>query len=329
MNAIAPIDTPSGRIERPGVYAIEHEIYHLDPCIVPSLSCSIAKLLVRRTPKHAWQAHARFGARGIEPTRVMDDGSTMHAMMLGQMDLIVPVQAVYGPKTTRKDLIGKPVRDYTTAAAKEERDEIRAIGRIPVLQHRIPELVRCKTAAIEQLSHAEDGPGFFDAGQNEVCVVSVEGDIMLRSLVDRLPADPNGAPYDLKCTEMSAAPGGWDRRLQYEYAFQDAFYRRVIKGARGGEPAPMRFIVIELEEPHGTVINAAAASLRALAEAEVERAVRIWRECMHSGVWPLYSPKTCWIEASPWQISREEDAAAAEVEGQPTTWATLLRALVA
>ncbi len=108
-------------------------------------------------------------------------------------------------------------------------------------------------------------------------------------------------------TEMSAAPGGWERRLQTEYAFQAAFYARVLRGAeRRGRP-PMRFAVGELNPPHGAVIMAAAPQLMALAEAEVERAIQIWRRCMLANEWPGYPPFTAWVEATPWQLREAED----------------------
>lgn len=295
-------------IDTPGLYEIDAETYHQDPAVVPSLSCSIARMLVRKTPRHAYQAHARFGSVGIIPTAVMDDGSAVHAMMAGQSHLIEVIRTVYGPKTKNKALIGMPVRDYMTDAAKEERDEIRALGRIPVLQHRLPELTMCYRAALQQLEEADDGDVFLSPGRSEIMAVSREDDVWFRVLVDRLPDDRKLAPGDLKCTGLSAAPGDWERRLQTEYAFQDAFYRRVLRGAEGFDRPPMRFGVIELELPHGTVINAAAATLQAIAEAEVERAVQRWRHCMRTGVWPLYPRHTAWVDAKPWQITEAGEA---------------------
>jgi len=292
-------------ISESGLYDIPHDQYHADPCVVPSLSCSIAKKLVRQTPAHAWQAHARFGNVGIMPTAAMDDGSIVHALMLGQAHLIEPITTAYGPKHPRA---GKPVTDYKTDAAAAERDALRARGRVPVLLHRLPELVRCKAAAVADLAEAEDGAVFLSPGRSEVCAISREGDVLLRSLVDRLPDDPALPPGDLKCTELSAAPDGWERRLQLEYAFQDAFYARVLRGAEGFERPGMRFCAIELDAPYGTVINAALPELRALAAIEVERAIQLWRECMRSRVWPRYSRATQWVGPTAWQLQRAEDA---------------------
>lgn len=299
-------------IEHPGIYEVTSEEYHSDPVVVPSLSCSIARILVRQTPAHAYQAHARFGSMGLIPSKVMDDGAAVHAMLSGQTHLIEPITTVCGPKTKNKDMVGRPVRDYKTDAAQEERDEIRAMGRIPILKHREPELIQCYRAAVRQLREAEDGECFLSPGRSEVMAVSREDDVWFRVLVDRLPDDPKLPPADLKCTELSAAPGGWERRLQTEYAFQCAFYRRVLNGAEGFWRPAMRFGVVELDPPHGTVIMAAAPALQAIADAEVERAVQRWRHCMRTGEWPCYPPFTAWVDASSWMITQAEDAAARE-----------------
>jgi hypothetical protein len=296
-------------ISKLGVYEIDQEDYHRDPVVVPSLSCSIARMLIRKTPRHAWQAHARFGSVGITPTKVMDDGSAVHAMMSGQSHLIQVIATTYGPKTKRKELIGLPVREYQSDASKEERDEIREAGRIPVLAHRLPQLQQCYREALEQLEEADDGAVFLSPGRSEIMAVSQEDDVWFRVLVDRLPDDRQLAPGDLKCTELSAAPGGWERRLQTEYAFQAAFYKRVLHKAEGFERPTMRFGVIELDPPHGTVIMAAAPTLTTIAEMEVELAVQRWRNCMRKGLWPRYPKHTAWIEATPWQVTEAYAAA--------------------
>src|SRR6185437_14470641 len=110
-------------ITEPGIYSITEAEYHNDPCPEPSLSRGIAQLLIRQTPMHAYHAHPRLGGNGgIIPTKVMDHGSALHAMLLGKGAEIETIRSVYGPK---HKLAGKPVADYKTDAAAEERDELR------------------------------------------------------------------------------------------------------------------------------------------------------------------------------------------------------------
>lgn len=301
------------QITTPGIYDILAEDYHRDPCPEPSLSSGIARKLVRQSPLHAWTAHPRFGGADITASRMMDVGSAIHAWLLGYPDKISRIGAVYGPKTRRKELIGLPVTSYQSQDAQDERDDIRCAGGIPLLAHEWTAVKACVRDAEAQIKTADDGAGFFAPGRSEAVVVARDGDVWLRCMVDRLPDDRRFPPYDLKGTNLSAAPGGWERRLQTEYAFQDAFYRRVIRLAGGYDPEPMRFVVVEMEPPHGVVIMAAAPALADIAEREVDRAIRRWRDCLKTDQWPGYPPHTAWVEPTSWQMT---DADAAEMRDQ-------------
>lgn len=295
-------------ITAPGIYVMPPEEYHADPCPEPSLSRSIAMALTRQSPRKAHWMHPRLGIgeQNDTPSRAMDDGSIIHSALLGIGATMRPLTSVYGPK---HELAGKPVKDFATKAAKDEREAIRKAGGIPVLAHRVPFLTNCANTLESMIRVHPDARGFFHPGQSEAVVVWCEDGVWLRCMVDRLPDDPYRPPFDLKLTDMSAAPDGWEWRLRTEYAFQDAFYRRGIAAVRGIEPEPMRFLVGELDAPHDLAVMAAAPSLAALAEAEVERAIRIWKRCMTSGEWPGLARQTAWIEATSWQITQADEAA--------------------
>lgn len=295
-------------IDAPGIYDITESEYHADPCIVPSLSRGIAHLLVTRSPMHAYHSHPRFTpSSGDDKTsRMMDDGAAVHSMLLGKGARVVPVRATYDAK---HKLAGHPVRDYATNAAKEDRDAIREEGCIPVLAHEMPELARACTAVTRHMRWHQDGADFFAPGKSEAVVVWREGDLWLRCMVDRLPDDPHAPLYDLKVTKLSAAPGGWERKLRDQYAFQDAFYRRGIAAVRGIMPPPMRFVVVERDAPHGVSVMAAAPSLAALAETQVARAIDLWARCLLEDRWPGYPTVTAHVEAPTWMVMQDEERA--------------------
>ena len=292
-------------IIEPGLYEMPAAQYHADCCSPISLSRGIAHMLIRQSPEHAHWHHPKLGGHDdIEASHVMDDGSVIHELLLGKGSGIVPLTAVYGPK---HELAGQPVRDYRTKDAKEEHDAIVALGKTPVLQHRLVELKAiAEIAEVKLLLHPEGGD-FFAPGRSEVVGVSEEAGALLRVMVDRLPDDPALPPYDLKLTKLSAAPGGWERRFLTEYAFQGSFYSRVLCGAEGFKRPPMRFIVIESEPPHGVVLFAAAPSLIELASRDVEKSIRVWRNCLSTDSWPGYPPFTMHIEAPPWLQMRAEE----------------------
>lgn len=295
-------------ITEPGIYAMAAEDYHADPCPEPSLSRSVALALVRQSPMHARYMHPRLSASNDPdaPSKIMDEGSALHDMLLSGGKSVMAMRAVYDAK---HDKAGQPVTDFATKVAKEERDEIRGMGLIPVLHHRMGELIRCRTAVLHQLAQHQDGEGFTAPGRSEAVVVWREGDLWLRCMVDRLPDDTQLPPYDLKLTNMSAAPDGWERRLRSEYAFQCAFYRRGLAAVEGRPRPPMKFIAIESNPPHGVALMDCADSLRTIAEAEVERAIRTWGRCVRSGQWPGYPPFTAHVEAPTWMQMQADEAA--------------------
>ena len=55
-------------INTPGIYEIPATEYHADPCPEPSLSASVARTLIDRSPLHAWMKHPKLGGQQEEIT---------------------------------------------------------------------------------------------------------------------------------------------------------------------------------------------------------------------------------------------------------------------
>lgn len=282
-------------ITEPGIYEISEREYHADPLPVASLSHSIAKLLLQRSPLHAKFAHPRLTAQPERepPTAAMDKGSALHKLILGKGAEI---------KVLAYD-------DYRKNEAKEARDAARAAGLIPLLAEDYDNMRACATAALEQMREHPDLVDFFAPGQSEAVMAWRDGETWCRAMVDRLPDNPRAPLYDVKLTGLSASPDGWERRLITEYATQAAFYREGAEAIRGVEPGPMMFIVVEDTPPYAVSVIACAPSLMAYAEAEIARAKAIWARCMATGVWPGYAAMTAYVEAPAWLQMRQEERA--------------------
>ena len=286
MNAIAPII-------RPGIYDIPAQRYHSDPTPTPSLSNSIAKKLIRQSPMHAHYAHPRLGGAGNDNhTSAMDDGTILHALLLGKGG--ENVEIIYAD-------------DFKKKVTQEARDDARAAGKTPVLAHKMAALCVTADAARKQIEDHPAACELFGPGSAEHAILWEEDGIWLRSLVDFIPDNPNLPLLDIKTTGLSAAPEEWEQRLIKEYAVQDAFYSRGFHAVTGRHPPPMQFIVVETDPPYGVSVMAAAPTLRAVAEAEVERAVRMWRHCMKTGRWPGYPPFVASVEAPNWLLNKMEE----------------------
>jgi hypothetical protein len=275
-----------------GIYDLSSDEYHADPCPAPSLSHSVARILLDRTPKHAQYAHPKFRTqeRG-DATAVMDAGSALHKLILGEGDEIAILDFA----------------DYRKAAAQEARDVARDAGQIPILAGAYQGLLDCASAALGEMRQHPDLQAFFGQGQSEAVIAWQDnGGIWCRGMVDRLAADPKAPVFDIKTTGLSAAPEG---RLQREYATQAAFYRRGLKAVRGVDPGPFLFVVIETDAPYGVSVMTPAPALLDCAERPIDEAIALWGECLSTDNWPGYPRLTAYVDAPGWMLDRQEERA--------------------
>src|SRR5689334_7736250 len=82
----------------------------------PGLSASIATTLIARSPLHAYTAHPCFGGKGKVATKEMDRGAVVHRLSLGR----------------GKDFAIIDVDDWRTKDARQQRDDARAQGLVPI-----------------------------------------------------------------------------------------------------------------------------------------------------------------------------------------------------
>lgn len=274
--------------EGTGIFGLTAELYHADPCEQPSLSSSIAHILCTKSPRHARTAHPRLNlAFEREEFQKFDVGTVAHAILLEGRDIVSVIDAP----------------DWRTKAAKEAREEARAIGKVPLLADQLANVEAMVEAAQTQLARIHVDPPLFADGKPEQTLVWKEGDVTCRALLDWL-RDDYSCVDDFKTTSASADPHRWTRTLFTIGAdIQVVFYLRGLKAITGAE-ALMRFVVQETYPPYALSVVSLGPDVLAVAESKVEYAVRCWRECMASGEWPGYSTEVCYAELPPWEESR-------------------------
>ncbi|QEH97323.1 PD-(D/E)XK nuclease-like domain-containing protein [Gluconobacter thailandicus] len=284
----------SARIEKSGIYDMPEAVYHADPCVEPSLSNSIARILLDQSPMHARYAHPRLNLKRepFEVTTAMDFGTALHKLLLGKGASIVEVKA----------------DAYRSAAAKEARDAAREGGCVPLLSEAHDRVHECAGVVLEQMKQREDCAEFFAPGRSEAVMIWKKDGIWCRGMVDRLPDDPKAPIFDVKGTGLSANPVEWDRRMVKAYRTQDRFYAQGSKILRGVDPQPMRFVVAEMKAPFAVSVLTPAPTLRSLAEDDVARAQTLWGDCLKRNEWPGY-PHTAHIEAPNWLLRQAEEQA--------------------
>lgn len=265
--------------------------YHSDPCATPSLSASMAHILLSQSPAHAWQRHPRLGATPGEATRDMDTGSLVHAILLG----------------TVADSLGfVEADDFRTKDAKAARDRIREGGKTPVLlwqfseAQKVAEHLRDKLAAF----------GIdFSKGKNEFSVAweeqTVSGPIWCRARMDNLHPT---LIRDLK-TIRSAHPRVCAKHcIEYGYDIQFAAYTRAAErlapdlvGRVGFE-----FVFVEVEPPFAVTPVVFDGQFRMLGEQKWERATGLWARCLKHNSWPAYTVDQPLVVSPPqWALQQE------------------------
>lgn len=275
-------------ITEPGIYTIPADDYHADPCVVPSLSSSVAKLLCMDSPLHAWTAHPRLNSEAVDEEKtVMDIGTIAHSLLLeGESKAVV-----------------LDFDDYRTKASKEYRDAARREGRVPILSKhwgRVQAMIR---SASEQLAQHKDARDAFTNGKPEQTLIWEEDGVWLRARLDWLH-DSFLAIDDYKSTSATANPEVISRTLfNNGWDIQCALYRRGVK-ALTGKDAAFRFVVQETAPPYALTVLSLAPDALTIGEKKVMYAIDLWRKCCEEDEWPGYPTRTCYAELPAWEESR-------------------------
>lgn len=289
-----------------GVHQIDASQYHGDPAPEPSLSSTIAKILIKETPLHAWTISPQLNPEW-EPInkKTFDIGRAAHRAVLGVGDdyEAIPDELLSSDGGAR------------SKAAKEFMDDCRARGVTPLKSSEVDQIGMIADRVRSRL----DMMGIIiDPQRSEVAALSVVDGIWCRCMVDNAPLDPSLPLYDLKTTAGSVHPDALARTVaDYGYDVQAAHYLRTWKEATG-EDRKFRFIFVEKTPPFEVgVVELYADGLSrpandyasdemltgdwfADAEQKLTRARMQWRACLDSGVWPGYPPRVALIGAPIW-----------------------------
>ncbi|HET9797291.1 MAG TPA: PD-(D/E)XK nuclease-like domain-containing protein [Gemmatimonadaceae bacterium] len=270
---------------------ISAEEYFADPCKVPALSSSIANILERQSPLHAWSAHPKLGGISRAPTKSLENGSLSHALLLDAGKGIEVIDA----------------KDYRTKIAQEKRDAAREAGLVPVLEHEY----KAATSVARTLRERFASVGISLDGDKELAALWTEtarngAEVQCRGMMDHLKLP---VIYDLKSIR-SANPEVCRRHVEsYGYALQRAAYvsavERILPEFAGR--VDFVFVFYELEPPYAVTPIRLSGAFRELGERSWRRAVDRWEECLRTNTWPGYATSILDLEPSEWALSKDMD----------------------
>lgn len=255
----------------PGFHQISMEKYLADPCVVPSLNATVANVLIRESARKAWHCHPRLNP-DYRPDHddKFDIGTVAHAMLLER-------------DTSR--LVVVDADDWRTKAAKEQRIAARAEGKTALLARHVAGVTAMVATASAFIKQSEVG-AYWDDAESEVTGIALEDKTYLRCRFDRITRNRR-LIFDYKST-ADAAPEAFSRQIvRMGYHIQEAFYRRIARNLGATGPRFV-FVAQSVEPPYECSLHGCDPALQEIAEAEVERAIALWRSCMKAKEWPSY-----------------------------------------
>lgn len=301
-------------IIQPGIFRNFPEAdYFADPCPLPSLTQSIAKVLIDQSALHARAEHPRFA----EPDEADEEvekyvkaqaiGNAAHATLIGR----------------GKTLAVGDFKDWKKKEAQAFKDDAIAAGKTPILLKHANTALLMVAAAKRQLSTlaaAEpDIMGAFSDGDGEVMVAAEIDGIWLRSLVDWM-VNPR-LLIDFKTTAMSVAPhvipnlmadAGWP--------IQAAMQERILDvlDPQGARRRKFFFVAQENYKPYALTVHQLPEATLTMGRKMVAKAEAMWREAMLTGRWEgypavIHAPEYPGFKEAQWLNREIADAAQARV----------------
>ena len=272
------------------------EEYLADPNPEPSFDSGTAWTLITRSPRHAWHGHPRLNPAGVsDRSNAMDLGCACHAMFLEHdQSRIVVVEA----------------EDWRTKAAKEERDQAYAEGKIPLLTEQFETAKAIVEQSFLALARCEEvqelAPVKVLPITEQVCLWQ-EGETWCKARPDFVSGDYK-VVLNYKTTKASADPAsfGTGMLIRSGYHVQAYHHARGVFSDTGVNPACV-WLVQETDPPYAASILGMSPALQALAESQWKYALGVWRNCIQSGHWPGYPDRVCWVEPKPWDLDRWSD----------------------
>lgn len=276
-----------------GIHDIPIADYVADPAPEPSLSSSMAHVLLDESPLHAWHKHPRLNPKHqSEESSRFDIGTVAHAILLeGDRSKVAVVEAA----------------DWRTKAAQMCATEARSIGHIPVLAAQMADIENMVRVAQGAIADSELADLFTPTGgKSEQTLIWEENGIWLRSRPDRRSTDWR-IVADYKTTGC-AEPNAWLRTmLGNGFDLQAALGLRGVEQLKLSDRCTFIFIVQETSPPYAVSFVSLSPQLLSFAKAKLLHAVALWGRCVESCNWPGYSSRVAYLDLPTWALNQWTD----------------------
>ena len=195
-----------------------------------------------------------------------DFGHAVHELLLGKGGGIEVIDA----------------NDWRTKAAKEARDEARAAGRAPMLQHEYDKAKACADGVrlhpfarmiLDGMDHAELAR-FWD-----------DGDVRRKAKID---AVIGRCGVDVKTTDNADTEAFGRSAGKYGYATQNSWYEDALTACLGIDDPGFLFLVVEKNPPYLVNVIQLDRYDVELGAKRNRQMIDLYRQCRDADTWPAY-----------------------------------------
>lgn len=278
-------------ISGPGVYDLPADVYHSDPAPAAdggSLSSSGARKILRpSTPAHFhwWRTH------GQAPKDEFDFGHAAHRYVLSEGAAVETVDAP----------------DWKKTDARDERDRIRAEGRIPLLHKDMCTVMAMVDAlAGHRTARLLLDPAYGKPEQSLFWRHPRTGR-WARARLDMLRHKGIGRRYaipDYKTATDASREAFEKAAASYGYHQQDRFYRDAVI-AQAIDPDPLfLFVVQEKRPPYLVNVIELDHDAHLLGDRLNDTAHNLFHQCLTTGRWPGYGDDIDVASLPPWTLKQ-------------------------
>ena len=272
---------PDAAITLPSIIKdMPNEVYHAHESISKS-----GLDLILRSP-----AHYRFRERS-EPTRAMQLGTASHTAILEPARFTNEYALL-------KEVKDRRASEYKQAVETHGAERVLVAGEADAVVG-MQESVLSNKLVMSWLCHG---------GQAELSVFALDPEtgVTVRIRPDFLT--PGGSILDLKTT-TDARPDAFSKSiLNYNYHMQAAFYMDVYKWATGESADSFRFIAVEKDLPHATMMYRLDDTALSEGRKLYRQALNTYADCLERDEWQDYDCGVDEVIGLPdWEIRRIEN----------------------
>lgn len=275
MSIHNPLPMPtSGKISEPGVYALDIDTYHGQPCVGPSISSSGLRTIWSESPAHFWARSS------LNPKRLPEDDKPQFAVGRLAHKLLLE-----GREGIEDEFAVRP-EEWSDWRSKDARlwKEAQILAGKTVIT---PDDLATVTGMAESLAaHPLVKAGILDGFvERSLIWKDEETGVWLKARPDVIP-NHSGLVADLKTTPSVGTESLGRSLASFHYHVQAAIVQMGLRAVLDRQMEEFALVWVEKAPPFCVRVTTLTGADVERGELQARAALRLMARCLDTGVWP-------------------------------------------